>query len=350
MKILEVSIVLFTFCAHVSSVALAAEPYRIALSEIQMLPAHTNDPVRIELVNRTEQSVAMAGWYMIDRYGHRYDFPKSLTVPKGALVVVSFGSKQIKVKDDLDFSDSVAYLYCSELWADEAFRGRKNECAVYEPSTDGGKNGKVHDYVLWGNWLSEGDAFTEAVGKKLWYMEDAAIVNDESMCGGRHIQAGESLARIDFQHQWLMSRAWFINALCDVSFGVTNSWPVPRPSYPWNKTSYDIKNPIAFSWEATCGTNDTFLFQLSKNKSFTELLLEKVTPSQSFRHTLEVGTYYWRVCINAPEPKMKWSRVAEFIVEDRSKHRSWQPGDPPVKFKGTGSANRTNSLIRGKDI
>jgi hypothetical protein len=328
---------------------LAAEPYRIALSEIQMLPAHTNDPVRIELINRSEGSVDMAGWYMTDRYVHRYDFPKALTVPKGALVVVSFGSEQVKNKDDLVFKDNVAYLYCKESWATNAFRGRKNECAVYEPSTDEGKNGKVHDYILWGNWLSEDDAFKQAVEKKLWYMEDAAIVNDESMFGGRHIEPGESLARIDFHRQRLMSTAWFINSLNDVSFGVINSWPVPRPMYPRDKQEYELKNPEGFSWEATCGTNDTFLIQISRHKDFTDILFETVTPLQSIRQTLENGTYYWRVCINAPEPNRKWSRIAEFTGIDMKNHRPWKPGDPRVRFKGTGSANRTNSLIRGKD-
>jgi hypothetical protein len=137
MKPLKTSILLFAFCANVTSVALAAEPYGMALSEIQMLPAHTNDPVRIELVNRSDQSVDMKGWYMTDRYGHRYDFPKGLKAPKGSLVVVSFGSKQGKDKDDLNFSDNVAYLYCTESWATNAFRGRKNECALYEPSAAG---------------------------------------------------------------------------------------------------------------------------------------------------------------------------------------------------------------------
>jgi hypothetical protein len=333
MKSFKISLIFFSFCANVSSVALAVEPYKIALSEIQMLPAHTNDPVRIELINRSEGSVDMAGWYMTDRYEHRYDFPKTLIVPKGSLVVVSFGSKQEKDKDDLDFSDNVAYLYCKEPWADKAFTGRKNECAVYAPA-DGGKNGKVHDYVLWGNWLSEDDAFKEAVEKKLWYMEDAAIVNDESMFGGRHIQAGESLARIDFHRQRLMSAAWFINSLNDVSFGVINSWPVPRPMYPRDKQEYELKNPEVFSWDATCGTNDTFLIQISRNKDFTNILFEKVTPSQSIRQTLENGTYYWRVCINAPEPNRKWSRIAEFTGIDMKSHRPWQPGDPRVRFKG----------------
>jgi hypothetical protein len=276
---------------------------------------------------------------MTDGYGHRYDFPKALTVPKGALVVVSFGSKPEKDKDDLDFSDNVAYLYCKESWADKAFRHRKNECAVYAPAKDGEKNGNVHDYILWGSRtkeeiLNRTDAFKQAVEKKIWYEEDAAITPDENSIGGRHIQAGESLARIDFRRQWLMSTAWFINAPSDVSLGVINSWPVPRPSYPWDKTSYDLKNPIAFSWEATCGTNDTFLFQLSKNKEFTDILLEKVTPAPSIRHTIEEGTYYWRVCINAPEPNRKWSRIAEYSVEDRSKRRPWQPGDPRVRFNG----------------
>jgi hypothetical protein len=334
MKPLEISIILFAFCANVNFVALAVEPYKIALSEIQMLPASTNDPVRIELVNRSGESVDMTGWYMTDGYEHRYDFPKDMTVPKGALVVVSFGSNQEKDKDDLVFSNNVAYLYCKESWANNAFRGRKNECAVFAPSTNGGKNGTVHDYILWGNWLSKGDAFKEAVEKKLWYTEDAAIVNDESMFGGRHIQTGESLARIDFHRQRLMSTAWFINSVCDVSFGVINSWPVPRPTYPRNKDRFELRNPEGFSWDATCGTNDTFLIQISRNKDFTELLLEKATPSQSIRHTIEEGTYYWRVCIDAPEPKRKWSRIAEFTGVDMKNHRSWQPGDPKVRFKG----------------
>ena len=328
MKPLEISILLFAICSTVSSFALAAEPYRIALSEIQMLPANTNDPVRIELVNRSEESVDMAGWFIADGYGHRYDFPKALTVPRGALVVVSFGSEQEKSKDDLVFKDNVVYLYCKQSWATNAFRGRKNECALYEPSFAGEKKGNVHDYLLWGDWRSESDAFKEAVDKKLWYEEDAAIVNDETMFGGRHIEPGESLARTDFHRQRLMSTAWFINALGDVSFGVINSWPVPRPTYPRNKDRFELSNPEGFSWDATCGTNDTFIFQLSKNKDFTELLLEKETPAHSIRHTLEEGTYYWRVCINAPEANRKWSRIAEFTGVDMKNHRSWQPGDP----------------------
>ena len=312
----------------------------MALSEIQMLPAHTNDPVRIELVNRSDQSVDMKGWYMTDRYGHRYDFPKGLKAPKGSLVVVSFGSKQGKDKDDLNFSDNVAYLYCTESWATNAFRGRKNECALYEPSAAGEKNGNVHDYVLWGNWLSEDDAFKEAVEKKLWYMEDAAIVNDETMFGGRHIEPGESLARIDFQRQRLMSTAWFINAPGEVSLGMINSWPAPRPMYPRDKQEYELKNPEGFSWDATCGTNATFLIQISRNKDFTDILFEKVTPAQSIRQTLENGTYYWRVCINAPEPNRKWSRIAEFTGIDMKNHRSWKPGDPKVRFKGKNYDNK----------
>jgi hypothetical protein len=349
MNRLEIGIVLSIFCAYINSVALAAEPYRIALSEIQMLPAQTNDPVRIELVNRSEQSVAMAGWYMTDRYGHRYDFPKSLTVPKGALVVVSFGSKQIKDKDDLDFADNVAYLYCKEPWADNAFKGRTNECAVYAPTADGGIKGTVHDYLLWGNWTSESEAYKQAVDKNLWYVDDRAFPNDEHAVGARFIRAGESVARIDFQRQWLMSNAWFFNALCDVSFGVPNSWPVPRPRRPRNKDIFELSDPQGFGWEATCGTDDTFLFQLSTNKDFSAILLEKVTASQSVLYTIGEGTYYWRVCINAPEAIRKWSETSEFTVLDMKKQRSWRRGDPPVKFKGTGSTNRPNSLIRGKD-
>jgi hypothetical protein len=339
MKPLEISIILFTFCANVNSLALAAEPYKIALSEIQMLPAHTNDPVRIELVNRSGESVDMTGWYMTDGYGHRYDFPKALTVPKGALVVVSFGSKPEKDKDDLDFSDNVAYLYCKESWADKAFRHRKNECAVYAPAKDGEKNGNVHDYILWGSRtkeeiLNRTDAFKQAVEKKIWYEEDAAITPDENSIGGRHIQAGESLARIDFQRQWLMSTAWFINAPGDVSLGMINSWPAPCPMYPRNKEGSELIKTQPFGWDATCGTNDTFLFQLSKNIDFTALLLEKVTPEHSIRHTIEEGTYYWRVCINAPETERKWSRIMEFTKFDMAKRRSWQPGDPRIRFKG----------------
>lgn len=350
MKRLAISIVLFTLYASVNSVAFAAEPYRIALSEIQMLPAHTNDPVRIELVNCTEQSVAMAGWYMTDRYGHRYDFPKALTVPKAALVVVSFGSKQEKDKDDLDFSDNVAYLYCKEAWADNAFRGRKNECAVYAPTADGEEKSTVHDYILWGNWTSESEAYRQAVDKKFWFLGDVVAGNDESMTGGRFIQPGESLARIDFQREWQVSRAWFFNALCDVSFGVTNSWPLPRPCHPMDKNRFELINPQLFIWDARLGINDTFLFQLSTNKDFTDLFFETETRYQELKCAITTGRYYWRVCIKAPEAERKWSRTAEFTVVDMTKHRSWRRGDPPVKFKGTGSTNRPNSLVQGKDI
>lgn len=357
MKILEVSIVLFTFCAHVSSVALAAEPYRIALSEIQMLPAKTNDPVRVELVNRTDQSVDMAGWYMIDRYGHRYNFPKSLTVPKGALVVVSFGSKPSESEDDLDFSDNVAYVYCKEPWAGQAFRGRINECGLFAPSSDEKQNGRVHDYIVWGWGERPGydifmvsDAYKQALAEGVWFMEDVFNVNEERMSGGPLLLQGGSLARMSFQRRSIMSEEWLMNAPSDVSIGIQNSWPVPCPLYPLDKERSELINPKKFDWSSRCGTNDMFLIQISRNKMFSDMVLEKVTASQSIRHTLEEGTYYWRVCISAPEANRKWSKIMEFTLVDMAKHRSWRRGDPPVKFKGTGSTNRPNSLIRGKDI
>jgi hypothetical protein len=132
----------------------------------------------------------------------------------------------------------------------------------------------------------------------------------------------------------MMSSAWFINALCDVSFGVINSWPVPRPMYPRNKDSVELINPRRFIWDATCGPNDTFLFQLSTNKDFADLLFETETKDHGLQYTIAEGTYYWRLCINVPEPNRKWSKTFEFSVEDLSKRRSWQPGDPRVRFKG----------------
>jgi hypothetical protein len=342
MNTLKIRIVLFTFCVYFTSVVLSAEPYKIALSEIQMLPTHTNDPVRIELVNRTEQSVDMTGWYMTDGYGHRYDFPKLLAVPKGALVVISFVSMQVKEPDDLEFSDNVAYLYCNKPWAGQAFRGRSNECALFEPSTDGKMNGKIHDYIVWGWGERPGydiytlsDAYKQALAEKVWFMDDVFNVNEERMAGGPLLLQGGSLARMNFKRKRIMSKEWLMNAPSDVSIGMQNSWPVPRLTYPSDKMSYELKNPRGFSWEATCGTNDTFLFQLSKSKAFTDLILERVVPSIGVSYDqFREGTYYWRVCINAPEAERKWSEVSEFSLVDMTKRRPWQPGDPRVRFKG----------------
>lgn len=311
------------------AVTLAEEPYKIALSEIQMLPQHTNDPVRIELVNRSEQSVDMSGWHMIDGYGHRYNFPKSLTVPKGALIVVAFGSEQVKGKDDLGFSDNVAYLYCNEPWSQNAFRGMKNECALYAPPAEGEQGGKVQDYLQWGSWTSESEAFKQSVDNKLWSVLDFVLPNDdETIPGGRCMRPGESLARRDFERQWMMSTTWFINDLNDVSFGVTNLWPVPRLLFPHDKMTHEPINPRIFIWDATCGTNNTFLFQISTNKNFVDVIFETETKEQQLKYTITEGKYYWRVCINAQKAERKWSNVSVFKVVDRSKCRAFQVGDP----------------------
>ena len=341
MKSLKISLIFFSFCANVSSVALAVEPYKIALSEIQMLPALTNDPVQIELVNRSPEKVNMSGWYMTDEYGHRYNFPKDVLVPTGGLVVVSFGTTPGEPMNDMSLKSNAAFLYCREPWSGKAFRGRKNECAVYEPSTDGKGEGRLHEYLMWGTRASgevfiPTEAYKQALEAKLWSTDDFIVMGSDPMTiGGRNMLYGESLVRMDFRKHWLRSSLWFITPRSSVTIGKPNVWPVPQPRALGRKNESELRNPQSFSWDGLCGEGDAFLVQISKNREFTDLILERVAPSLGVSYDqFKEGTYYWRVCINAPEAERKWSETIEFTLVDMSKRRPWQPGDPRVRFKG----------------
>ena len=328
-------------CVGIHLMLEAREPGKIALSEIQMLPANTNDPVRIELLNRSPEKVNMSGWYMTDEYGHRYDFPNDMFVPTGALVVVSFGTTQGDAKDDLSFKNNAAFLYCREPWSDTAFRGRKNECAVYEPSTDGKEDGRLHEYLMWGTRASgevfiPTEAYKQALEAKLWSTDDFIVMGSDPMTiGGRNMLYGESLVRMDFRKTWLRSSRWFITPRQSVTIGKPNVWPTPQPRALGRRNEFELRNPQSFSWDGLCGEGDAFLVQISKNKEFTDLILERVVPSLRMSYDqFKEGTYYWRVCINAPEAERKWSEIIEFTLVDMSKRRPWQPGDPRIRFKG----------------
>jgi hypothetical protein len=315
----------------------AKEPGKIALSEIQMLPAHTNDPVRIEMINRSREKVDLSGWYVTDEYGHRYDFPKDVLVPTGALVVVSFGTTQGETKDDKSFKCNVAFLYCREPWSDKAFRGRTNECAVYEPSVEKKGEGRLHEYLMWGTRPSftPTEAHKQALKEKLWSWMDEIIMGEDGITiGGINMFYGDSLARMDFQKPGRRSSMWFVTPRSSVTIGKPNVWPVPQPRALGKKNESELRNPQSFSWDGVCGEGEFFLVQISKNREFTDLILERVVPSLGVSYDqFKEGTYYWRVCINAPETERKWSETIEFTLVDMSKRRSWRPGDPPVKFK-----------------
>jgi hypothetical protein len=322
--------------AHITLTA--REPGKIALSEIQMLPASTNDPVRIELVNRFPEKVNMSGWYMMDEYKHRYVFPNDLCVPTGALVVVSFATTQGDAKDDLSFESNAAFLYCREPWSDKAFRGRRNECAVYEPSTDGKGEGRLHEYLMWGTRASftPTEAHKQALEARLWSWMDEIIMGEDGITvGGINMFYGESLTRMEFQKHGRRSSMWFITPRSSVTIGKPNVWPIPQPRSLGKKTESELRNPQSFSWDGLCGEGDSFLVQISRNKEFTDLILERVVPSLGVSYDqFKEGTYYWRVCINAPEAERKWSEVSEFSLVDMTKRRPWQPGDPRVRFNG----------------
>ena len=115
----------------------------------------------------------------------------------------------------------------------------------------------------------------------------------------------------------------------------TECRPTPQPRALGRRNEFELRNPQSFSWDGLCGEGDAFLVQISKNKEFTDLILERVVPSLRMSYDqFKEGTYYWRVCINAPEAERKWSEIIEFTLVDMSKRRPWQPGDPRIRFKG----------------
>jgi len=280
----------------------------VILSEIISVPYPSTDPVQIELLNKGSNSVNMTGCRLRDAKGHVYSLPDLPPMPPGALIVVRFGTPTNGVAEEvLSFTNNTAWLWCRADWANQAFRGFANECALY--TAGGFESDFLMDFAKWG-YDEPSIAYYQAVNRGI-----GGLVRVRSNALGRSFHhRGSSFIKL-----WISKKEgdreenWIVVNGAEASIGVRNIFPVPM-----GESRVEGRRVTCFWW--TYREWGVCRLQIALDEEFAHVVVDQredvngVNDGTGFIQ-MDAGRYYWRVRDETDTPAGQWSEVKQFSVK-----------------------------------
>ncbi len=284
----------------------------VYLSEIASFLPGADSPAFVEIVSTGTNHVDLSGWALRDKEDHVFTFPKGTEVRTNCVLVVQFGGSQRLVH-----GQAAPHLQCDEDWADQAFRGRSNECALFS-STEASPETLV-DHVFWGRrprsvgyadlkWLP----LARQLERFRWH-GPVYIGNSPAPGDGPALLPSGSIARIRLGSRARAFQDWYVCRTEDVSVGRANTGTSPLPMNPWLGARFSHEtNAIRFIWSGIIPSGISYRLQISQDSEFTKLAVDKSTTSRMHDLIVPEGKLFWRVRRETEDNEEAWSETAGF--------------------------------------
>ncbi|MBT4816934.1 MAG: lamin tail domain-containing protein [Lentisphaerae bacterium] len=282
------------------------------LSEIASFLPDADAPAAVEVINRGTNDADLSGWTLRDKDNHVFAFPKGTELGANRVLVVQFGEPS----QESSKRESTTSIRCREEWADRAFRGRSNECALFSSAET--TAGTLVDHVFWGRkppsvgyadlrWLP-----LARQAKRLRWHGAVYIGNSPAPGDGAPLLPSGSIARMRFGGRHTHQN-WYICRPEDVSLGELNTGTSPMPMHPWYNSGFSHEiNTVRFIWTGIIPEDATYRLQIARDQAFRENVVDKLTKSSTHDLVIPEGRLFWRVRRESGDTAGRWSRPVEF--------------------------------------